>query len=66
VDPQLVGRHAAQAAPLSGFARMWRPAALTGEYRRLRSVVLGSGHAPYVTTSNGGGEDRILRVTPRA
>jgi glucose/arabinose dehydrogenase len=47
-----------------GFVRMWRPAALDGTYGRLRSVVLGPGNALYVTTSNGAGEDRILRVTP--
>jgi glucose/arabinose dehydrogenase len=48
------------------FVRMWRPAALNGEYGRLRSVVLGPGNALYVTTANGGGRDRILRVAPRA
>jgi aldose sugar dehydrogenase len=48
------------------FVRMWRPPALNGQYGRLRSVVLGPGHALYVTTSNDGGNDRILRVTPRS
>ncbi|CAN5569791.1 PQQ-dependent sugar dehydrogenase [soil metagenome] len=49
------------------FVRMWTPAALNGDYGRLRSVVMGPRNALYVTTSNGGGGaggDRILRVTP--
>jgi aldose sugar dehydrogenase len=50
--------------PDGGFVRMWRPAALDGTYGRLRSVVMGPGNQLYVTTSNGGGADRILRVTP--
>lgn len=32
---------------------------------RLRSVVLGPGNNLYVTTSNGGGNDRILKIVPR-
>lgn len=35
---------------------------LDGVYGRLRSVVLGPGGSLYVTTSEGGGSDRILRV----
>jgi len=46
------------------FVRRWRPPALDGRYGRLRSVVLGTGNALYVTTANGGGTDRILRVVP--
>jgi glucose/arabinose dehydrogenase len=34
-----------------------------GTYGRLRSVVLGPNGALYLTTSNGGGSDHILRVT---
>jgi glucose/arabinose dehydrogenase len=34
-----------------------------GSYGRLRSVVLGPNGALYLTTSNGGGSDQILRVT---
>lgn len=34
-----------------------------GTYGRLRSVVLGPNDALYLTTSNGGGSDQILRVT---
>ncbi len=41
-----------------------RPAALT-RFGRLRSVTLGPNGALYLTTSNGGGSDRVLRVTPR-
>ena len=37
--------------------------ALNG-YGRMRSVVLGPDRNLYVTTSNGGGTDRILRITP--
>lgn len=40
------------------------PAALNGVYGRLRSVRLGLDGAMYVTTDNGGGTDRVLRVTP--
>ena len=41
-----------------------RPAALT-RFGRLRSVTLGPNGAMYLTTSNGGGTDRVLRVVPR-
>jgi glucose/arabinose dehydrogenase len=41
------------------------PPALNGRFGRLRSVTLGPRGALYVTTSNGGGNDRVLRVTPR-
>ena len=36
---------------------------LTG-YGRLRSPVQGPGRRPYVTTDNGGGNDKILRLSP--
>lgn len=39
--------------------------ALRGQYGRLRAVTVGPGGALYVSTSNGGGRDRILRVLPR-
>lgn len=55
--------------PGGAFRRMWTPAALNGDYGRLRSVVMGPNNAMYVTTSNGGGGaggDRILRVAPRS
>jgi glucose/arabinose dehydrogenase len=41
------------------------PGALDGRFGRLRSVTLGPNGALYVTTSNGGGSDRVLRVVPR-
>ncbi|WP_409328711.1 PQQ-dependent sugar dehydrogenase [Trujillonella humicola] len=37
---------------------------LEDDFGRLRSPQLGSDGALYVTTDNGGGEDRLLRVTP--
>jgi aldose sugar dehydrogenase len=40
------------------------PGRLDGDFGRLRSVTLGPRGALYVTTSNGGGTDRVLRVTP--
>lgn len=47
------------------FIRSWTPPALDGRFGRLRSVVMGPNNDLYVTTANGGGNDRILRVTPR-
>lgn len=41
------------------------PSALDGTYGRLRTAVVGPRHALYLTTDNGGGNDRILEVTPR-
>jgi glucose/arabinose dehydrogenase len=38
---------------------------LDGAFGRLRSVLQGVDGALYVTTDNGGDEDRLLRVTPR-
>jgi glucose/arabinose dehydrogenase len=38
---------------------------LDGVYGRIRSVLQGSDGALYVTTDNGGNQDRLLRVTPR-
>jgi len=38
---------------------------LEGTYGRIRSVQQGGDGALYVTTDNGDGEDRLLRVTPR-
>ena len=39
---------------------------LDGVHGRLRSVVQGTDGALYVTTDDGGGSDRLLRVTPRS
>lgn len=41
------------------------PRALNGRFGRLRSVTLGPRGALYLTTSNGNGNDRVLRVVPR-
>ncbi|WP_332642004.1 PQQ-dependent sugar dehydrogenase [Aeromicrobium sp.] len=41
-----------------------RPPALNGTFGRLRAAVQGPDGALYLTTSNGGGTDKILRVTP--
>ena len=38
---------------------------LDGRFGRLRSAQQGTDGALYVTTDNGGGKDRLLRVTPR-
>ena len=38
---------------------------LEGTHGRIRTVQLGGDGALYVTTDNGGGEDELLRVTPR-
>jgi glucose/arabinose dehydrogenase len=38
---------------------------LEGRYGRIRSPQLGTDGALYLTTDNGGGHDRLLRVTPR-
>ena len=52
-------------SPEGKLIRSWKPPALDGRYGRLRSVVMGPGNDLYVTTANGSGQDRILRVTPR-
>jgi glucose/arabinose dehydrogenase len=41
------------------------PAALNGDFGRLRSVTRTRSGALLVTTANGGGGDRVVRVTPR-
>jgi aldose sugar dehydrogenase len=41
------------------------PARLHNDFGRLRSVTLGPGGALFLTTANGGGNDRVLRVAPR-
>jgi glucose/arabinose dehydrogenase len=41
------------------------PARLNNDFGRLRSVTLGPNGALYLTTSNGNGNDRVLRVVPR-
>lgn len=39
---------------------------LSGTYGRIRTVQTGPGGALYVTTDNGGGTDKVLRVSPHA
>ena len=41
------------------------PPALNGTYGRLRTAQIGPGGALFLTTSDGGGADRVLRVVPR-
>jgi len=41
------------------------PARLNQTYGRLRSPQLGPHGALYITTSNGGGVDKVLRVVPQ-
>lgn len=41
------------------------PAALNGTYGRLRSAVQTPSGALFVTTANGSGTDKILRIAPR-
>ncbi len=40
------------------------PPALNGRYGRLRSVVMSKGNDLLITTANGGGADKIVRVSP--
>ncbi len=40
------------------------PPALRGSYGRLRSVVQTADHDLLITTANGGGVDKIVRVSP--
>ena len=47
------------------FRWLRRPVALRGTYGRLRSVVQTANHDLLITTSNGGGSDKIIRVSPR-
>lgn len=42
-----------------------QPAALDGTYGRLRTAVVGPRNALFLTTDNGDGNDRIIKVTPR-
>jgi glucose/arabinose dehydrogenase len=50
----------------SGGVRWVRvPPALNGDFGRLRSVTRTPSGALLVTTANGGGSDRVVRVTPR-
>jgi glucose/arabinose dehydrogenase len=49
---------------LDGSNRVTGEAVALTTFGRLRTPVLGPDGALYVTTSNGGGTDRILRVTP--
>ncbi len=47
------------------FVSQTSPSALRNTYGRLRTPVLGPGGALYITTSNGSGNDKILRITPK-
>lgn len=47
------------------LVRTRTPAALNGDFGRLRSVTQTKSGALLVTTANGGGKDKIVRVTPR-
>ncbi len=51
--------------PKGVFVRMWIPPELNQTYGRLRSVEMGPTNALFITTDNGNGQDRILRVSPR-
>ncbi len=44
---------------------VWKPGELDGTYGRLRSATRGPDGALYLTTSNGDGNDKVLRVTAR-
>ena len=48
------------------LVRIDNPAELDGTYGRLRSPQLGPDGALYLTTGNGGGKDKILRIAPTA
>ena len=50
--------------PDGAFVSQVVVAELDGEFGRLRTPMVGPDGALYVTTSNGGGGDRILRITP--
>ncbi len=39
--------------------------ALEGDFGRLRAAVQGPDGALYVSTDNGGGQDKVIRVAPR-
>jgi glucose/arabinose dehydrogenase len=45
------------------FVRAWTPSKLNTGYR-MRSPVQGPDGNLYITTDNGGGSDRILKVVP--
>jgi glucose/arabinose dehydrogenase len=48
------------------LVEQFRLSELERAYGRLRSVQQGTDGALYVTTDNGGDEDRLLRVVPRS
>ncbi len=50
--------------PDGAVARVGIPAPLEGAYGRLRAVRLAPDGSLFVTTSNGGGDDMVLRVDP--
>jgi hypothetical protein len=41
------------------------PPAMNGRYGRLRSVVMDAHNNLLITTGNGGGHDKVVRVSPR-
>jgi aldose sugar dehydrogenase len=63
----LRGRHvlALRLSPEGELVEQFRIPELDGEYGRIRAVRQGTDGALYVTTDNGGGDDVLLRVTPR-
>lgn len=48
----------------SGWVRRRRAATYEGAHGRLRDVTVGPDGAVYLSTSNRGGADRILRIGP--
>jgi aldose sugar dehydrogenase len=46
------------------FVRSWAPAQLNGPYGRLRSPEIARDGSLLITTDNGNGTDRIMKVTP--
>ncbi|MCA0146023.1 sorbosone dehydrogenase family protein [Blastococcus sp. LR1] len=63
----LRGRHvlALRLDESGSLVEQFRLPELDGTYGRIRTVEQGTDGALYVTTDNGGGEDQLLRVTPR-
>ena len=47
------------------LVRISRPGLLAGDFGRLRAAQVGPGGSLYLSTDNGGGLDRIIRVSPQ-
>jgi glucose/arabinose dehydrogenase len=47
-----------------GATMIMRQTLFDGTWGRLRAMVLAHGGALYLTTSNGGATDRVIRLTP--